>query len=81
MYEGFGLMQNDKIRVRAPEGKTCPWPGRPGETIGANAVHLSKTRLVRRLVADGSLIPAGAIITNDSKAAVRRKPAAQGKKE
>ncbi len=45
----------NKIKVKAPEGKTCPWPGRPGVVIGQKPVLVSLTHLVRRLLSDGSL--------------------------
>jgi len=69
------------IRVKAPDGKSCPWPGRSGYTIGADAVELPNNHLVRRLVADGSLIPEGVKSANDSTAVPRRKAAVQVKKE
>jgi len=48
MNEGF-------ITVRAPEGKTCPWPGRKGKYIGTKPERISDSNLVRRLISDLSL--------------------------
>lgn len=48
-------MKDRLITVRAPEGKTCPWPGRKGNEIGVKPVPVRDSYLVRRLISDGSL--------------------------
>jgi hypothetical protein len=48
------------LRVKAGSGP-CPWPGKPGAVIGDDPVTVDNTRIIRRHLADGSLV----IVTDD----------------
>lgn len=51
----MGFRSEKRLMVRAPKGRTCPMPGNRLVTIGWEPVSVPNDRLVRRMIADGSL--------------------------
>lgn len=59
MASQFNKIPAGRIPVKSPKGKPCPWPGKPHKDIPEDKpVYLPDTRVVRKLIIDGSLMVA-----------------------